>query len=175
MGSFSNRVGAVIGLLLRKGGFQKFHLRAPAGEETAWHGMLWAHPVMIVTQSGLGLLVSGSSAQLPRALSRLPESLFVTQTRLVGCKSEQISRTRSANHGLCPVRLPQRLLSNHDGRECWWKTRGRTGPPDYPNDWPDGWDPRTITVRCRARPKARATTVTCPRARCDHCPVTLHP
>jgi len=39
--------------------------------------MLWAHPVMTVTQSGLGLLVSGSSAQLPRALNRLPESLVV--------------------------------------------------------------------------------------------------
>ena len=38
-------------------------------------GMLWAHPVITVTQSGLGLLVSGSSAQLPRALNRLPESL----------------------------------------------------------------------------------------------------
>ena len=45
------------------------------GEETAWPGMLWAHIVMTVTQSGLGLLVSGSSAHLPRALNRLPESL----------------------------------------------------------------------------------------------------
>jgi len=40
--------------------------------------MLWAHPVMTVTQSGLGLLVSGSSAQLPRALNRLPESLVTS-------------------------------------------------------------------------------------------------
>jgi len=30
--------------------------------------MLWAHPVMTVTQSGLGFRISGSSAQLPRAL-----------------------------------------------------------------------------------------------------------
>jgi len=45
--------------------------------------MLWAHPVMTVTQSGLGLLVSGSSAQLPRALNRLPESL-VPSTHLHG-------------------------------------------------------------------------------------------
>ena len=34
-----------------------------------------AHPVMTVTQSGLGLLASGSSTQLPRALNRLPKSL----------------------------------------------------------------------------------------------------
>ena len=31
--------------------------------------------VMTLTQSGFGLLVSGSSPQLPRALNRLPESL----------------------------------------------------------------------------------------------------
>jgi len=70
----------------RKGGFQKIHLRAPAGEETAWPGMLWAHPVMTVTQSGLGLLVSGSSAQLPLALNRLPESLLAAGSRLHGPK-----------------------------------------------------------------------------------------
>jgi len=42
------------------------------------HGMHWAaaHPVMTVTQSELGLRVSGSRAQLPRALNRLPESLI---------------------------------------------------------------------------------------------------
>ena len=35
--------------LARKGGFQKIHLRAPAGEETAWPGMIWAHIVITVT------------------------------------------------------------------------------------------------------------------------------
>ena len=61
-------------------------LRAPAGEERAWHGMLWPHPVMTVTQSGLGLLVLGSSAQLPRALNRLrkPGSTSATFTACQG-------------------------------------------------------------------------------------------
>jgi len=77
---------------MRKGGFQKIHLRAPAGEERAWHGMLWAHPVMTVTQSGLGVLVSGSSAQLPRALNRLPESLHaVLQKNSVHVWSRSLS------------------------------------------------------------------------------------
>jgi len=50
-------MGVVIGHLLvcQKGGFSVIYLRAPSGEETAWHGMLSAHPVMTVTQSGLGL------------------------------------------------------------------------------------------------------------------------
>jgi len=80
VGSFSKGVGVVIGHLLvcQKGGFSEENSSASTirREETAWHGMLWAHPVMTVTQSGLGLLVSGSSAQLPRALNRLPESLL---------------------------------------------------------------------------------------------------
>ena len=42
-------------------------------------GMLWVHPVITLTQSGLGLLVSGSSAQLPPALNRLPESLAASE------------------------------------------------------------------------------------------------
>jgi len=46
----------------------------------AWPGMLWAHPVMTVTQSGFGLMVSGSSAELPWALNTLPESLTPWQS-----------------------------------------------------------------------------------------------
>ena len=71
-------------------------LRAPAGEETAWPGMLWAHPVTTVTQSGLGLLVSGLSAQLPRALNRLPESLVPTVSERTSSKNiiERIERER---------------------------------------------------------------------------------
>jgi len=40
--------------LASKGGFQKIHLRAPAGEGTAWPGMIWAHPVMTVTSQDWG-------------------------------------------------------------------------------------------------------------------------
>jgi len=54
--------------LPERGVFRKIHLQTPGGEKTVWSGMLWAHPVMTVTQSRLGLLVSGSSTQLPRAL-----------------------------------------------------------------------------------------------------------
>jgi len=32
----------------------------------------------------------------------------------------------------------------NNGTACWWKNRGRTGEPDYPNDWPEGWDDGTI-------------------------------
>ena len=62
-------------LVCQKGKFSENSSASTSGEETAWHGMLWAYPVMTVTQSGLGLLVSGSSAQMPLALNRLPESL----------------------------------------------------------------------------------------------------
>jgi len=50
--------------------------------------MHWAaaHPVMTVTQSELGLLVSGSRAQLPRALNRLPESLIAMSENTVSRK-----------------------------------------------------------------------------------------
>ena len=47
----------------RKRGFQKtsVHLQAPAGEDSErLRGMLWARPVMTVTESRLGLLVAGS-------------------------------------------------------------------------------------------------------------------
>ena len=59
--------------LPERGVFRKFICENQ--QEKRRRGMLWAHPVMTVTQSGLGLLVSGSSAQLPRALNRLLESL----------------------------------------------------------------------------------------------------
>ena len=76
VGSFSKGVGVVIGHLLvcQKGGFSE-NSSASTSRKTAWHIMLWAHPVMTVTHSGLGLLVSGANAQLPWALNRLPESL----------------------------------------------------------------------------------------------------
>jgi len=68
------------------------------GKETTWPNMLWAHPVMTMTQSGLGLLVSGSSAQLPQALSRLPESLCTTQKTHTPGRSMQQMRA-CALHG----------------------------------------------------------------------------
>ena len=60
------------------------------------HGMLWASPVMTVTRSGLGLLVSGSSAQLPRALNRLPESLAL---RMGTRKRHFVGRAYDTDHG----------------------------------------------------------------------------
>ena len=61
--------------------------------------MLWAaaHPVMTVTQSGLGFLVSGSSAQLPRAPNRLPESLVDLCKGLSSCTSSDAAGTISGN------------------------------------------------------------------------------
>ena len=65
--------------------------------------MLWAaaHPMMTVTQSGLGFLVSGSSAQLPRAPNRLPGSLDGDIVcKRVWCVHECVCLTVSASHTL---------------------------------------------------------------------------
>ena len=64
--------------------------------------MLWAHPVMTVTQSGLGLLVSGSSAQLPRALNRLPESLVV---RIKNRMSDNYDARQTGGYSDCLVNV----------------------------------------------------------------------
>jgi len=75
VGSFSKGVGVAIGHLLvrQKGGFSE---NSSASTSRRRDGVArHALGTPSDAQSGLGLLVSGSSAQLPRALNRLPESL----------------------------------------------------------------------------------------------------